>query len=189
MKAALRDVARRVLLLAARGVLRLTHDNTLLQTVQVEALAGEVLDGVEHMQPYGFTAHALPGADAAILSLGGERQHPLAVAVSDRRHRLRGLQPGDVALYTDLDEFARVELVRLEDGRVAVVTPNATLRHRVELKRGRIVELWAGETMLRLSPAGVEIVSPSLTHNGVNVGDDHVHGGVVPGGAVTAGPQ
>lgn len=28
-----------------------------------------------------------------------------------------------------------------------------------------------------------------LTHNGVNIGDDHVHGGVIRGGDITNGPQ
>jgi len=35
----------------------------------------------------------------------------------------------------------------------------------------------------------LEIVGESLTHNGVNVGDDHRHGGVEPGGALTDTPQ
>jgi hypothetical protein len=36
---------------------------------------------------------------------------------------------------------------------------------------------------------GVNINSATLEHNGVNIGDDHVHGGITPGGANTAGPQ
>lgn len=39
------------------------------------------------------------------------------------------------------------------------------------------------------APGGVNITSPTLTHNGTNVGDDHVHGGVMSGGSNTAGPQ
>ena len=35
----------------------------------------------------------------------------------------------------------------------------------------------------------VNIISGSLTHNGVNIGDDHVHSGVTPGGSNTGGPQ
>lgn len=39
-----------------------------------------------------------------------------------------------------------------------------------------------------VSPVAVNIVSPKLLHNGVNVGDDHIHGGVSPGGSNTSGP-
>lgn len=43
---------------------------------------------------------------------------------------------------------------------------------------------------LRLvSPVAVEIESPSFTHNGVNVGSTHVHGGVRAGPNTSGGPQ
>lgn len=35
---------------------------------------------------------------------------------------------------------------------------------------------------------GVSITSPTLTHNGVNIGSTHAHGGVTPGGSNTGGP-
>jgi len=35
----------------------------------------------------------------------------------------------------------------------------------------------------------VNVISGSLTHNGVNVGDNHVHSGVLPGPNNTGGPQ
>lgn len=39
------------------------------------------------------------------------------------------------------------------------------------------------------STGDVKIESASLTHNGVNVGSSHVHGGITPGGQNTQGPQ
>lgn len=42
---------------------------------------------------------------------------------------------------------------------------------------------------LNITASGtVAISSPGLTHNGVNVGSTHVHGGVVSGGSNTTGP-
>jgi len=46
----------------------------------------------------------------------------------------------------------------------------------------------AGDVTISAGGA-VDIQSADLTHNGVNVGDDHVHGGITPGGANTAGPE
>lgn len=35
----------------------------------------------------------------------------------------------------------------------------------------------------------LRVAGPAVTHNGTNIGDTHVHGGVQPGGGVTAVPQ
>lgn len=58
--------------------------------------------------------------------------------------------------------------------------------HMVKLKAGRVVEI-VGDTLIANLSAGIELNSPSLTHNGVNVGATHPHSGVQPG-AGTSGP-
>jgi len=50
------------------------------------------------------------------------------------------------------------------------------------------VVLQVGAVTVTISAAGVAIVSPSLTHNGQDIGDTHVHGGVVVGGSNTGVP-
>jgi len=50
------------------------------------------------------------------------------------------------------------------------------------------VVLQVGSVKVTISSDGVAIVSPSLTHNGKNVGDTHVHGGVQSGGSNTSVP-
>jgi hypothetical protein len=37
--------------------------------------------------------------------------------------------------------------------------------------------------------AAVQIVGAGVTHNGVSIGDSHVHPGIAPGPATTGGPQ
>lgn len=98
----LAPLERRLKLLATRAVVRLVDPAAFLQLLQVEALAGELLDGVEYFEPYGFTGHPHPGAEALLLSLGGRRGHTVAVSVADRRYRLTNLAAGEVALYDDL---------------------------------------------------------------------------------------
>lgn len=140
-----RELRRRVMMMIGRAVLKVIDDSTGLQIVQVEALAGEVIDRAERIQSYGFTSHPLPGADALVLAVGGMRQHPV-VLVDDRRHRVKDLGEGEVAVYTDEDEPGNL--------------------HRIVLRRGRVVEVHG---------SSVRFMSSNLTHNGVNVGDDHVH--------------
>ena len=133
---------RRVLLMVGRAVLTLVDDARRMQTVQVQALAGETLADVERVQQYGLTSHPHPGAECVVVSVGGMRQHPLVVAVDDRRHRPTGLAQGEVALYTDEDS---------DDA-----------PHRVILRRGRRIELRAGSTSIVMTPSGITMRAPAI---------------------------
>lgn len=119
-----------------------------MQVVQVNLLAGETKDGVEHFEPYGFTSHPHPGAEAAVGFLGGDRSHGIALVVADRRYRIASLQPGEVAIFTDEDQ----------DG-----------GHRVVMRRGRVVEIACrdlhvvAENDIRLQ-AGGRIIEVSASH-------------------------
>jgi len=97
----LQPLARRLRTMATRGVVKLVSPSTLLQELQVAALGEELLGNIEHWEPYGFTSNPHPGAEALLLSLGADRDHTVAVNVADRRFRLKGLQSGEVALFTD----------------------------------------------------------------------------------------
>ncbi len=54
-------------------------------------------------------------------------------------------------------------------------------------KGGQMFTLSVGGTTVEISPAGVAITSPALTHNGKNVGDTHIHPESV--GILTGPPQ
>lgn len=97
----LRPIQRKLRMLATRGVVKLVNPATLLQELQIAALGEEVLDRIEHWEPYGYTSRPLAGAEALLLSLGADRDHTVAVNVADRRFRLKNLTAGEVALYTD----------------------------------------------------------------------------------------
>ena len=154
---------RRIKLMIGRAVLIVLVDDSLkMQALQVSAASRrETLDDVERFQDYGFTSHPHVGAEAVLLSVGGMRQHPIVVAVDDRRYRVIGLEIGEVALYTDED------LVDPPD-------EDATRPHRIVLKRGRIVEIHADEILLsaangastlRMNATDILLDSP---HVGVN---------------------
>lgn len=93
-----------------RGFLTAIGDGSAMQTVQVGGRAGEVKGGVERFQNYGSTSHPLPespngqAAEAVVIAI--EPDMRVVVVCDDRRYRPRAnaLRPGDVALYTDLDD-------------------------------------------------------------------------------------
>ncbi|PPS59678.1 phage baseplate assembly protein V [Pseudomonas sp. BRM28] len=146
----------------ARGELALVNPDGKMQGLQMRLNADEVKDGMEHFEPYGFTANPHPGAEAVAVFVGGDRSHGLVIQVSDRRFRLQGLKSGEVALYTDEGDF-------------------------LHFKRGREISI---ETMTLRIKAGtaVEFDTPLISTTGriVSVGDQvaagvstsqHVHEG------------
>lgn len=94
-------VWRRIRLLVSRGVLKLVDDSLKLQGVQVSLLGGEPA-WAERFQDYGYTSHPHPGAEAIVAAVGGARAHLVALAVDDRRYRMKELAQGEVAMYDDL---------------------------------------------------------------------------------------
>jgi phage baseplate assembly protein V len=74
---------------------------TLLQTLQLEILRGETMDGIEHLEGYGRTAHPPAGFEAMTASLGGDRAHTVALATWHRQYRVTGLKAGEQAIYDD----------------------------------------------------------------------------------------
>lgn len=125
--------ARRLGNLLARGVVSAVNAAAKMQTVQVKLLAGEIKDRVEHVEPYGYTAHPLPGAEAVAAFFDGDRSHGVVIVVADRRYRLVGLAPGEVALYDDQGQ--KVHLTRagiVVDGAGKPITLTNTTKVRME---------------------------------------------------------
>lgn len=169
----LAPLKRRVRLMVSRAILTAIDDSKGLQQVQLTALSDEVLDRVERLQEYGFTSVPLKGGSALIVCVGGSRSHPVVIATDDPRHRPTGLQPGEVAIYTQSGS-------------------------RINLKNGGIIELIAATKIVlqstlveisgNLSVAGNVTVPSGTVTAGVTSLTTHVHGGVTSGGATTGTP-
>jgi phage baseplate assembly protein V len=121
----------------ARGVVVLANASRKLQTLQLRLTAREAKDNVEHFEPYGFTSCPEDGAEALVAFLGGDRSHGVAFMVSDRRVRLQGLRPGEVAIFTG-------------EGQALV------------LKNGKIAELTTGTFRVNAETA-IELNAPKVT--------------------------
>jgi phage baseplate assembly protein V len=146
---ALAPLARRIRLMAGRAILTLVNDATKLQGVQVKLLDGEVCDNVDRVQHYGFTSVPLPGAEGIYLALGGSRDNGVIIADDDRRYRIKGLQGGEVAIYTDEGDS-------------------------IILKRGHVIEV-ATQTLNVNAATVVNITTPTVNMSGdLNVAGDIV---------------
>lgn len=114
------SMQRRVMLTVGRCVIRAVGDSSKMQSVQAELLKGELRDNLERFQQYGYTSVPLPGAEGVAVFVGGNRDHGLVVCVDDRRYRLKDLQAGEVAIYTD--EGDKIHLKRNNEIEVTTKT-------------------------------------------------------------------
>lgn len=160
----LRDIGNRVMMMFARGVLRGVTDTSARQQLQVELLKGELRDGIERMQDYGFTSHPT-GGDVAVAFIGGNREQGIVLVVDDRRYRLN-LQPGEVALYDDLGNSVQL------------------LRDRMQITAAQAIQINAPTVAI----TGNVSINGTLTNNGKAVGSTHTHSGVQTGSGTTGAP-
>lgn len=104
----LAPLSRRVGNMLARGVVGIVNAAAKMQMLQVKLRNGEIKDGVEHFEPYGFTSHPKTGAEVLAAFFGGDQSHGVVLCVADRRYRLTGMEEGEVALFDDLGQFIKL---------------------------------------------------------------------------------
>jgi phage gp45-like len=120
---------------AVRFTLNQGNDNPMMQELSLDGMNSEGRGVVERVQAFGFTSTPLPrdkqqqgqqsqssdsggngeqpkgpAAEGICLFLGGQRNHPVCIAIDDRRHRPMGLKPGENAQY---DHNGSMTLIRL----------------------------------------------------------------------------
>lgn len=112
--------------------------------VQVQMLNGEVKDGVELILPYGMSA--IPNAgDVLVLTVGGTRDHMVAIAVDDSARRIRDLVAGEfgfsdggqqIVFRTDrLDVGSKNPILVISDADVKVVGAAIVLKSAAGTER------------------------------------------------------
>ena len=103
--------------LLGRGVVESVDDTPMMRTVQAEFLPGDVREGLEHFEPYGFTSRVKEGAEAIGAFFNGDRSHGVVLVTADRRFRLH-VEEGEVAVFDDQGQ----KVVLKRDG-ILVETP------------------------------------------------------------------
>lgn len=128
---------RRLQNLLARGTVLLSNAASKLQALQVRVLAGEILENLEHFEPYGFTSRPRPGAEVLTLSVDGDRSHTVVIVAADRRYRMQALEEGEVALHDDQDQsmhLTRSGIVIKGGGLPIVIEDTPTITMRADTK-------------------------------------------------------
>lgn len=116
------ETAGRAMSGAVRMTLNKSNDDPMMQTSDFDGMNSDGRNKVERVQGFGFSSVPLPrdeddkkqsGGDSTVekekgpaaegiaIFLGGQRNHPVVIAVDDRRHRPMGMKPGENAQYDD----------------------------------------------------------------------------------------
>lgn len=111
--------------LAFRGVLTLVKAAGAVQLVQLDGLAGEQLQDAELFQHYGYTSNPPAGTMAIVLPIGGKTAHGIVIATEHGSYRLKSLQSGEVAIYTDEGDSIVLKRGRLIEATTQTFTLNA----------------------------------------------------------------
>jgi phage gp45-like len=156
-----------------RITLNKANIDTMLQELHVDGMNSEGRERVEQFQNFGFSASPLPrdedekkdgqqqqggtekpkgpAAEAILAFIGGQRNHPVCIALDDRRHRPLGLKPGENAQYDDQGQMTLLRrgglfLLSLDteekgkDGKTEKKERMVSLRHveKKKQERGKI---------------------------------------------------
>lgn len=116
--------------LAGRALIRRVRYANKMRYFQVQQEGGMPLDNVEHVEPFGFTSHPLPNAEAVVLAFNGNGSNSVAIMAGDQRYRLV-IDEGEAAIYNhqgDKVHLKKDRTISVEAAtKVELVTPHTHL--------------------------------------------------------------
>jgi len=121
----LMPIRRSISIMIAKALLTsITDGDKEIQIVQIDLGNDQAASDVERIQNFGFTSHPKEGAQAIVLSINGNRDHMIVIAVDDSNFRPSVAQ-GDSVMYNSKD--MRIELrdkeILLGEGKQTTLNP------------------------------------------------------------------
>lgn len=178
MPGPIHNLNRSISNLLARAVVRGLNTATRCQMLQIEMAGGEGKSDIEHMEPYGFTAAPIAGAEAVAAYFDGDRSHGVVLVVADRRYRIKELVSGEVAVYDDLGQsvtLTRSGIVVNGAGKPITFTNAPKARFEMDIEA-------TGEIKDKCDDSGQTMSGMRLSYNG------HTHKENGDGGGITDAP-
>ncbi|NVK28809.1 MAG: phage baseplate assembly protein V [Flavobacteriia bacterium] len=194
------SLVRKIRRLAGRALIRRVRYANKIRYFQVQQEGGMPLDNVEHIEPFGFTSHPLPNAEAVVLAFNGNGSNSVAIMAGDQRYRLV-IDEGEAAIYNhhgdkvylkkdrtiSVEAATKVELVTPHTHMTGKLTVAETIEAQGQIKSGADIEaatnIKAGANMTAVGVVqGASLVnaagSASMEKNGTMQVTDVVAGGI-----------
>lgn len=192
----LAPIRRRIRQIATRAIVELVDTDTALTTLKMKISESESLEGLEHFEPFGFTTNPPADSEALVISLGGRREHSVVLQVANRKYRVRGLKPGDVALYNQNGDKLVMKMSGETElsvsSKVVMKCPNFEITGDVQFigninLQGNLATTGKHDIGGDVSIGGSQATTGDVVGAGVSL-SGHVHGGVKSGGSSTTPP-
>jgi len=120
----LSPIVSRIQAMIGRAILSAVSDAGGMQVVKVSGLSGEVIDKLDHPQPFGFTANCPTGGQAVVAFVGGSRDQGIVLVVDHTAHRKKNLKAGESAVYSSQGTYVYLK----EDGTIEIETNGSEVK-------------------------------------------------------------
>lgn len=110
IKRALESMAARIRGQNERVIITSSDDSGPVRKLQLQGPFGKTYDGVEHLEPFGFSSNPPVGAEGFKTEVGGDpglQGHPLVIVAFDRTYRITGLMPGESVVFNEWGDYVK----------------------------------------------------------------------------------
>lgn len=176
-------VIQRINSLFSRAEVTLIDDTKKIQSTQVKINEDEILDRIERFQDYGFTSNPLPGSEAMVVFQGGKRSNGLILKVDDRRYRIKSLESGEVAIYTDEGDKIHFKRGKKIEVTTSELTINSTAKVIVNTQEAEVTcnkTTITSPEVTMISTTKVTMTTPLLEVSGLVACSGLAAGGAAP---------
>jgi len=182
-------VYRRVLLAIGRGRVTTANDGGPVQKLQAKFSDFETHDNLPRLAEYGLTSNPPIGSDAIVVFLGGDRSNGVVIATGHQLSRMKGLLPGEVAIFDDLGQSAyltRAGIV-IEGAGLPITVNGVTAINGNTTINGKLHVTGAVTSDTAVTAPVIKGTTDVIF--GVISGVAHEHSGVQSGPSNTGGPS
>jgi len=116
---AIQRIATRAMTTLCKALVKAVDDTTQLQLVKVAVQQGEVPDGIERLQNFGFSSNPPIESEALIGYIYGNRDHGVALVIDCAALRPTGLVTGESIHYSQYGQTIHLK----SDGTVTITAP------------------------------------------------------------------
>lgn len=169
--------------LIGRATIDEVNDQTTIQTVKIEALESEVLEGVPRVQEFGFTSRPPAGTDAIVVAVGGSRESLVVIATDHKQFRFKLGQDGESALYTSDGTVIHLKM----GGEIEIQTATKITIDAPDVEiTGKLKVVGATQLNSTLEVTGTSDLKSAVTVTGPLTASGAIVGATLAGGGVTA---
>jgi len=123
------DPIKKIRQLITMALVKAIDDTTAIQLLKLKLDDIEVMEGIEHLQNYGFTSHPPKESEAIVAQIGGSKENLIALIVESAANRVKDLIEGESAFYSKFGQLIKHK----EDGTTEINSGKLIINCDIEI--------------------------------------------------------